>query len=280
MSRLPLRLLLAIGLAIVLSALCAGPALAQDRPGPAPAPVPAASPDPGAKSPAAKPDPAARLTLEVPGSAAHADLSGAVKIALGLTVLSLLPALLMTATAFLRIVIVLGFVRNGLATPNMPPNQVVVGLALVLTLLAMGPVLDQEYTAAAGPYLKGEIGLETALERAEPPFRAFLVRHTRRRDLATFVELSRTPRPEKAQDVPLRVLLPAYVTSELTTAFEMGVVILLPFAVIDLVVSSVLLSLGLMMLPPATIAGPMKLLLFVLVNGWVLVCRALVVGAA
>jgi flagellar biosynthetic protein FliP len=257
----------AVFLAVLVLLCLARPARAQDVPGlPEPAPV-------------AAPDPAARVTVEIPGSAQKGDMSTAVKIAIGLTALTLLPALLMTATGFLRIVIVLGFVRTGLATQTMPPNQVILGLALILTLLAMGPVLDKVWDDAASPYMKGEIDADVALKRAEPTMRAFLLRHTRTRDLATFVEIARIPAPVTPEKAPLRVLLPAYVTSELTTAFEMGVVILLPFAVIDLVVSSVLLALGLMMLPPATIAGPMKLLLFVLVDGWVLVCRALVLSA-
>jgi flagellar biosynthetic protein FliP len=242
--------------------LIASPASAQDSKG------------------ADKGDPAARLTLEVPNAGSTQDFATSVKIALALTALSLVPAILVTATSFTRIVIVLGFVRTGMATPNMPPNQVIVGLSIALTLLAMGPTIEQVYDTAATPYLKQEIDTQTALKRAEPVFRAFLLRHTRQRDLALYVELSRVPRPETPADLPLRVLLPAFITSELTTAFEMGVVILIPFLVIDFVVSSVLLAMNMMMLPPATVSTPMKVLLFVLVDGWHLVVKSLVTSAA
>lgn len=235
-----------------------------------------------ARSPAKEPagnDPAARVTVEIPKGASRGDLGTAVKIALVLTAFSLLPAVLVTATSFTRIIVVLGFVRTGLAMPSTPPNQVVLGLSIVLTLLAMGPVFDQTYDAAAAPYLRGEIDAPSALERAEVPFRAFLLRHTRSRNLATFVELARIAKPRTPKDVPLRVLLPAFVTSELTSAFEMGVVILIPFLVIDLVVASVLLAMNMMMLPPATVATPMKVLLFVLIDGWTLVVRSLVLSS-
>lgn len=220
-------------------------------------------------------DPAGgRITVEMPG--AKADLSTAVKVALALTALTLLPALLTTATCFGRTLIVLGFVRTGLALPGTPPNQVLVGLALALTLLSMGPVIEEVHTTAAGPYLNGELTPEQAAERASVPVRQFLLRHCRTKHVATFVSLAKVERPGSAQDIPLRVLLPAFITSELTTAFEMGVVILVPFLVIDLVVASVLLSMNMMMLPPATVSTPMKILLFVLVDGWQLVARALV----
>ncbi len=247
--------LLVVGLAL--------PAAAQEAP---PTPPPAAAPaDTG------------RVVVELPG--ARADLSTTVKVALAMTALALLPALLVTATSFGRILIVLGFVRLGLGTPSAPPNQVLVGLALALTLLSMGPVLDEVHARAAGPYLRGELEPAAAVERAEGPVRAFLLRHCRSRHVTTFVSLARIAPPATPADVPLRVLLPAFITSELTTAFEMGVVILVPFLVIDLVVAAVLLAMNMVMLPPATVAMPMKLLLFVLVDGWTLVARALVTSA-
>ncbi|MCA8922011.1 MAG: flagellar type III secretion system pore protein FliP [Planctomycetes bacterium] len=223
----------------------------------------------------------ARLTIELGPDASKDGVATTVKIALILTVLSLAPAILVTATSFTRIVIVLGFVRVGLQTPAMPPNQVVVGLALSLTFLSMGPVFDEVYECAARPYMDEELSSVEALERATVPARAFLLRHTRDRTLAGFVDMAelapKEGEPELTPDtIPLRVLLPAFVVSELTTAFEMGVVILIPFLVIDLVAASVLLSTNMIMLPPATVAIPMKVLLFVLVDGWALVVRSVV----
>jgi flagellar biosynthetic protein FliP len=225
------------------------------------------------------PAPPARLTLEIAGGTAKGDLAAAIKIALALTALSLAPAILIAATSFVRIAIVLGFVRTALSTPAQPPNQVLIGLSLALTLFAMKPTLDEVYASAAGPYVRGELELKAALARAEPPLRAFLLRHTRERALSVFLELGRIARPEGPSDVPIQALLPAFVTSELTTAFEMGVFILVPFLVIDFVVSSVLLAMGMIMLPPATVATPMKILLFVLVDGWNLIVRSLLASA-
>lgn len=233
-----------------------------------------------AEEPAAPADEgsAGKITVEMPG--AKADLSTTVKVALGLTALTLVPALLTTATCFGRILIVLGFIRTALSLPGTPPNQVLVGLALALTLLAMGPVLSEVHERAAGPWLNGELEPAEAAAAAEPPVREFLLRHCRTRHLEGFIAMARVERPETPADIPLRVLLPAFITSELTTAFEMGVVILVPFLVIDLVVASVLLAMNMMMLPPATVSTPMKLLLFVLVDGWQLVARALVTTSA
>ncbi|MEZ6185776.1 MAG: flagellar type III secretion system pore protein FliP [Planctomycetota bacterium] len=223
----------------------------------------------------------ARLTIELGPEASKDGVATTVKIALILTMLSLAPALLVTATSFTRIVIVLGFVRVGLQTPAMPPNQVIVGLALSLTFLSMGSVFDEVYETAARPYMNDELTTLEALEKAEVPMRAFLLRHTRERTLASFVDMAEleptADQPALSSDeIPLRVLLPAFVVSELTTAFEMGVVILIPFLVIDLVAASVLLSTNMIMLPPATVAIPMKVLLFVLVDGWALVVRSVV----
>ena len=222
--------------------------------------------------------PTARFSMELGGEPQQEDLAATIKIALILTVLSLAPAILVTATSFTRILIVLSFVRLGLQTPSLPPNQVLVGLALFLTLLSMGPVIDRVHEDAIAPYLDEEIDTKTALERASGPLRGFLLAHTRERTLGAYLAMARLDAVSDPADIPLRVLLPAFVTSELTTAFEMGVVILIPFLVIDLVAASVLLSMNMIMLPPATVTVPVKVLVFVLVDGWQLVIHGLVAG--
>lgn len=203
-------------------------------------------------------------------------LSNGVQILLLLTVLSLAPALLTMVTAFTRIVIVLSFVRSALSTPQVPPNQVLIGLSLFLTFYVMAPTWDQINQEALQPYLNGEIDQQTAYERGLNPIREFLLKHTRERDLALFVHLADLPRPKTEDDVPTYVLIPAFIISELKTAFQMGVIIFLPFLVIDIVVASALMSMGMMMLPPSLISLPFKLLLFVMVDGWHLIVRSLV----
>ncbi|RMG18549.1 MAG: flagellar biosynthetic protein FliP [Planctomycetota bacterium] len=254
-------------------ALSPGAAKGQEEPPSAPQAPPAAGPRDAGERLGGTPE---GFRVRIDGPSDGDDLAATLKIALALTLLSLAPAILVTATSFTRIIIVLGFVRVGLQTPNMPPTQVVVGLALFLTALSMGPTVDAIDRAALAPYRRGELKTLEALERAQGPLRDFLLRHTRERSLAAFVELARVPEPLEPREVPLRVLLPAFVVSELTTAFEMGVVILIPFLVIDIVASSVLLAMNMIMLPPATIATPMKVLLFVLVDGWQLVATSLV----
>jgi flagellar biosynthetic protein FliP len=199
-----------------------------------------------------------------------------VQLLLLLTVLSLVPAILMMVTSFIRIAIVLSFARTAIGMPQMPPNQIVLGLALFLTVFVMAPVWTAINDAALQPYLRGEIGLEEAIREGEAPLRAFLARHTREKDLALFVSMARLPQPRTLDDVPTYVLIPAFMISELKTAFQMGFVILLPFLVIDMVVSSTLMAMGMMMLPPTTIALPFKVLLFVMADGWHLITRSLV----
>lgn len=199
-----------------------------------------------------------------------------VQLLLLLTVLSLVPAILMMVTSFIRIAIVLSFTRTAIGMPQMPPNQIVLGLALFLTVFVMAPVWTAINDAAVQPYLRGEIGLEEAIREGEGPLRAFLARHTREKDLALFVSMARLPQPRTLDDVPTYVLIPAFMISELKTAFQMGFVILLPFLVIDMVVSSTLMAMGMMMLPPTTIALPFKVLLFVMADGWHLITRSLV----
>ncbi len=205
-------------------------------------------------------------------------VSSGLQILLLLTVLSLAPALLVVVTAFTRIVIVLSFVRNALAVPQVPPNQVIIGLSLFLTFFVMAPTWQQINEQAVQPYLKGEIDQRTAYEQGIVPVREFLFKQTRERDLALFVHLAHLSRPQTRDDVPTYVLIPAFIISELKTAFQMGVIIFVPFLIIDMVVASVLMSMGMMMLPPSLISLPFKLLLFVMVDGWHLIVRSLIVS--
>jgi flagellar biosynthetic protein FliP len=197
-----------------------------------------------------------------------------------LTVLSIAPGILMTMTSFTRIVIVLGLTRNALGAQQLPPNQVLMGLALCLTFFTMQPTLAQIDQRAIQPFRAHRITFDQAVERATPPVRNFMLRQTRENDLKLFVEMSRMPAPRTAKDVPMHVLLPAFIISEMKTAFTMGFVIFLPFLVVDLVVSLVLMSMGMVMLPPALVSLPFKLLLFVLVDGWHLLAQALALSFA
>ncbi|HWP63666.1 MAG TPA: flagellar type III secretion system pore protein FliP [Candidatus Binatia bacterium] len=198
------------------------------------------------------------------------------QLLVALTVLAVAPAILLMATSFTRIVVVLSLLRSAIGIPNLPPNQVLLGLALFLTLFVMAPVWGRIQTEAVEPYLAGRIDEAAAFAAATEPLRGFMLGQTRESDLATFIDLSRVPRPATAADVPLEVLVPAFVTSELRTAFTMGFLLFVPFLVIDLVVASALMSMGMVMVPPTQIALPFKLLLFVLVDGWVLVVGSLV----
>lgn len=204
-------------------------------------------------------------------------LSAALEIALLLTVLSMLPAALVSVTSFTRIVIVLSFVRRSLSTNELPPNPVVIGLALFLTSFVMGPVVQRMHASAYAPYESGEITVTEAMSTAWGELSQFLVDNTRESELELFSELSaRSGREVDLEERPFTVIVPAFVLSELKTAFQMGFLLFLPFLVIDLVVSSVLLSMGMFMLPPVTISTPFKILLFVLVDGWSLVCQSVV----
>ncbi|HHY93331.1 MAG TPA: flagellar type III secretion system pore protein FliP, partial [Firmicutes bacterium] len=192
-----------------------------------------------------------------------------------LTVLSLAPAILILTTSFTRIVVVLSFLRSGLATQQVPPNQVVIGLALFLTFFVMAPYWQETNQQALQPYLAGNITATEALNRGVQPIRTFMFKETREKDLALFVNLAGLARPRGPEDIPTHVLIPAFVISELKTAFELGFLIYLPFLVIDMVVASTLMSMGMLMLPPVMISLPFKLLLFVLVDGWHLVVQSL-----
>ena len=187
-----------------------------------------------------------------------------------MTVLTLLPAFLLMMTSFTRIVIVLAILRQALGTAQTPSNQIVIGLSLFLTLFIMAPVFDQTYSTAVAPYLEEEIDAMTAFDRAKAPFRTFMLGQIRNQDLELYLELSGQPELASLDDVPFTVLLPSFVTSELKTAFQIGFLMFIPFLIIDLVVASVLMSMGMMMLSPMMISLPFKLMLFVLVDGWTL----------
>jgi flagellar biosynthetic protein FliP len=200
---------------------------------------------------------------------------GALQILLLLTVLSLAPTLLVLVTSFTRIIVVLGFVRTAMGTQQSPPNQVLVGLALLLTFFVMAPVIKEVNTRAVQPYLKNQINQQVALDRAVSPLRTFMFKQTRDKDLQLFYSISKEPRPAKQSDVPTYILIPAYVISELKTAFEIGFALYIPFIVIDMVTASILLSMGMMMIPPIIISLPFKILIFILVDGWNLTVAAL-----
>jgi flagellar biosynthetic protein FliP len=218
-----------------------------------------------------------------PATEASTRSATAVEIAVLLTVLSLLPAILVTITSFTRIIIVLSFVRRALGVNELPPNPVLIGLSLFLTSFVMAPVANRVYESAWKPYKAGTLDMEQAGDKAWVEMRGFLLANTRKSELSLFSEMAKLPAAQTAAaadddvpDLPMRVVVPAFVLSELKTAFQMGFLLFLPFLVIDLVVSSVLLSMGMFMLPPVMISTPFKILLFVLVDGWHLVCQSLV----
>ncbi len=204
------------------------------------------------------------------------EMVNVLKIVLLLTVLTLAPAILVMMTSFTRIVIVLSFLRQSLGAQQMPPNQVIVGLSLFLSLFVMTPTWNKIQETALNPYLEEKIDQKTAFANAEAPMREFMFGQTREKDLELFLGLSKTEKPNTREEVPTSVLIPSFIVSELNTAFQMGFMLYLPFLVIDMVVSSILMAMGMMMLPPMTIALPFKLLLFVLVDGWGLVVGSLV----
>jgi flagellar biosynthetic protein FliP len=215
------------------------------------------------------------VTLTLEPATSPQQMSSGVQLLVLLTVLSLAPSILVLATSFTRIVIVLSMLRNAIGTPTIPPNQVVIGLSLVLTFFIMNPVYSQIDQQAIQPYLKQEIDQKTAFQRGMEPLRDFMFKQTREKDLQLFLEINGSPQPNSLDEIPTAVLLPAFVISELRTAFTMGFVLYIPFLVIDMVVSSILLSMGMMMLPPSLVSLPFKLLLFVMVDGWYLITRSL-----
>ncbi|WP_345238852.1 flagellar type III secretion system pore protein FliP [Pontibacillus salipaludis] len=206
------------------------------------------------------------------------NVATSVKLLLVLTVLSIAPGILVLMTSFTRIIIVLSFVRTSLATQQMPPNQVLVGLALFLSFFVMAPTLQEVNEEALTPLFNEDISLEEAYENASEPMKEFMAKHTREKDLALFMNYAQMEKPESVQDIPLTTMVPAFAISELKTAFQMGFMIFVPFLVIDMAVASILMSMGMMMLPPVMISLPFKILLFVLVDGWYLIMQSLLEG--
>lgn len=215
------------------------------------------------------------IDLRINTSNEPQSVATTLNIILLLTVLSLAPAFLVMLTSFTRIVVVLGFVRNALATQQIPPNQVLIGLALFLTFFTMMPTFQQVYSQAIQPYIANQITQEEAIARGEAPLRQFMFKQTREKDLALFVNMAKMPRPRNQDDIPMSVLIPAFAISELKTAFQMGFLIYIPFLIIDLVVASTLMSMGMFMVPPIMISLPFKILLFVMVDGWYLIVKSL-----
>lgn len=218
------------------------------------------------------------INLQIGAGTENQDLSQALQLIIMLTVLTLAPAILILLTSFTRIIVVLSFVRSSLGTQQMPPNQILIGLALFLTFFVMAPTLQEANREGLQPYMKGQITQQQAFTRGMAPMRAFMIKQTREKDLALFVKMSKIDRPKNFNDIPNYVLIPSFVISELKTAFQIGFIIFIPFLVIDMVVASALMSMGMMMLPPMMISLPIKLLLFVLVDGWNLVIHSLMMS--
>jgi flagellar biosynthetic protein FliP len=247
------------GLAVAFVVIAAlAPAFAQTIPGPTAPTIPIPQVNIGI-TPATKPS----------------DVALSLQILLLLTVLTLAPTLLVLMTSFTRIIVVLSFVRTALGTQSNPPNQVLLGLAMFLTFFVMSPTIEDINKNALQPYLQQKISQSVALDRAQQPLRAFMFRQTREKDIAVFYSISKQPRPARQSDVPTYLLVPAFTISELKTGFEIGFAIYIPFIVIDMVVASVLLSMGMMMIPPVLISLPFKILIFLLVDGWNLTVSAL-----
>lgn len=259
-------------LLLITALLLAGqalPCLAQEAPAPiAPiAPVAPTAPAGG--------DLRLNLNLNMGADATGTKMTDLMKIVLVLSVLTLAPSILLTMTAFTRIVIVLSFVRRALSVQQLPPNQIVIGLSIFLTVYVMAPTLTQINELAIQPSIRNEISDTDALKRAMVPLREFMMRQTRKKDLALFIRVANLPRPATRADVPTHVLIPAFCLSEIKTAFQMGFIVFLPMLIVDIVVATLLTSMGMFMLPPSMISVPLKILLFVLVDGWHLVIGSL-----
>lgn len=203
-------------------------------------------------------------------------LSSTIQIVMFLTVLTLLPAVLLMMTSFTRFIIVFSLLRQALGLQQTPPNQVIIGLSLFMTLFVMSPVFNQSYTTALEPYLQNKLSQNEAFSNGIKPFREFMLKQTKEKELALFVELSKMEKPKGQNDIPVTVIIPAFITSELKTAFQIGVLLFIPFLVIDMVVASILMSMGMLMLPPVMISLPFKLMLLVLVDGWSLLVGSMV----
>lgn len=219
-----------------------------------------------------------KITFGVEQAQRPGEVAVALQVLLMLTVLSLAPAIIMMVTSFVRISIVFSFARMALATQQMPPNQVMMGLALFLTIFVMAPTIKIVNEQAVQPFLSQKISAEQFYEKGVAPIRDFMFRQTREKDIALFMHLAKEPRPKTQADIPTHVLIPAFIVSEMTTAFKIGVLIFVPFIIIDMVVASVLMSMGMIMLPPVMVSLPFKIILFYLVDGWNLLVRKLVEG--
>ncbi|MCZ8512358.1 flagellar type III secretion system pore protein FliP [Paenibacillus filicis] len=223
-------------------------------------------------------DPIPGINIDIGSANSPSGASNTITILMFITVLSIAPAILVLMTSFTRIVIVLGFVRTSLGTQQMPPNQVLIGLALFLTFFIMAPTFGEINQTALQPYLNGQMTQTAALEKAALPMKKFMFQHTRQKDLKLFLDYTKAAPPSGVEDTPITALIPAYAISELKTAFQMGFMIFIPFLIIDMVVASTLMAMGMMMLPPVMISLPFKILLFILVDGWYLVVRSLLLS--
>ncbi len=216
------------------------------------------------------------IEVRIGGGQSKDGLTVPMQIMILMTLLSLIPSILISVTSFTRLIIVTHFLRQALGTQTMPPNQVLIGLSLFLTYFIMQPVGERINKEAIQPMIKGQITEMQALDQACNPLRQFMLRYTREKDLTLFLNIARVPKPRNVQDLPMRIVIPSYMISELKTAFQIGFVLFIPFLVIDMVVAAVLLSMGMMQLPPIVVSMPFKILLFVLVDGWNLVIGSLV----
>ncbi|WP_372239010.1 flagellar type III secretion system pore protein FliP [Paenibacillus sp. FSL A5-0031] len=223
-------------------------------------------------------EPLPDVSINIGNGSGDTPDTSALSILLLITVLSIAPAIMVLMTSFTRIVIVLGFVRTSLGTQQMPPNQVLIGLAMFLTFFIMAPTFSQVNDVALQPYLKGQISQTEAFKEASVPMKKFMFSHTREKDLMLFMNYTKTEKPASFEEIPITVLIPAYAISELKTAFIMGFMIFIPFLVIDMIVASTLMAMGMMMLPPVMISLPFKILLFVLVDGWYLIVKSLLLS--
>ena len=219
-----------------------------------------------------------RITLGVDATEDPQDVAVSLQILLLITILSVAPSILILMTSFTRIAVVLGMVRKAVGTQSAPSNQIIVALALFLTFFIMAPVFKDINDTALQPYLRGEIGHQEAFKQGVKPLRTFMLKQTREKDLALMVNNARMEKPENADDLPLHVIVPAFAISELRLAFQMGFLLYLPFLMIDMIIASILMSMGMMMLPPVLISAPFKILLFVMVDGWFLVIQSLVIS--
>jgi flagellar biosynthesis protein FliP len=235
---------------------------------------PAGTPHAGTKAGGSAQGSALNIALPNPGTDGQTAL--ALRVVMSLTLLAVLPSLLICTTAFLRIIVVLSMLRQAIGMPETPPNPVLIGLALFLTLFTMQPVFQTMSHDSIEPFMQGRIDATAAYQGAAKPLREFMIRQTREHDLALMVELSKAPQPRTIEDVGMVQLVPAFIVSELRAAFQIGFVIFLPFLLIDLIVSSILMALGMMMMPPVTVSLPLKILMFVLVDGWSLILKSLV----